>query len=270
MLRLSQHLPGVALFDDLPVDHKHHPIRRFARKADFMRDDHQRDAQIRQSLNHVQHFTDQLGIERGGRLIEQDHLRVQRQRARDGDALLLAAGEVARIGIRLVAQPDGIQQLIGHRLRPFAGVNFVHHRRFDDVFQHRQVREQVEVLEHVADVDALPENGLFLQLVQPVALAAVTDVVAVDADKALVHALQVVDRPQQRRFARAGRAEDHGYGAWLQRQADVVQRLVFTEKLADVADFDQAARRHRDEVACRLFGQGVIINGFRHAGLLTF
>ena len=103
MLRLSQHLPGVALLDDLPIDHKHHPIRRFARKADFMRDHHQRDAQIRQPLYHIQHFADQLGIERGGRFIEQDHLRVQRQRARDGDALLLAAGEVARVGVRFVA-----------------------------------------------------------------------------------------------------------------------------------------------------------------------
>ena len=46
----GQHLPGVALFDDLPVDHKSPPIRRFARKADFMRDHHQRDAQIRQPL----------------------------------------------------------------------------------------------------------------------------------------------------------------------------------------------------------------------------
>ncbi len=119
MLRLSQHLLGVALLDDLSVDHKHHPIRRFARKADFMGDHHQRDAQIRQSLYHVQHFADQLGIERGGRFIEQDHLRVQRQRARDGDALLLAAGEVARVGVRLMAQPDRIQQLIGYRFRPF-------------------------------------------------------------------------------------------------------------------------------------------------------
>ncbi len=116
----------------------------------------------------------------------------------------------------------------------------------------------------------MPKDGLFLQLIQPVALAAIADVVAVDADKAFVHAFQVVDRPQQRRFTGAGRAEDYGDGARLQRQADVVQRLVLAEELADVADFDQAACRHRGEIARRLFGQGVIINGFRHAGLLTF
>ncbi len=67
-------------------------------------DDHQRRAGARQLLDDIEHFADQFRIERRCRLIEQQHLRAQRQGAGDGDALLLAAGELARIGIDLVAE----------------------------------------------------------------------------------------------------------------------------------------------------------------------
>ena len=45
--------------------------------------------------HHVEHFLDHFGVERRGRLVEQHRDRVHRQRARDRDALLLAAGQFA-------------------------------------------------------------------------------------------------------------------------------------------------------------------------------
>ena len=41
------------------------------------------------------HLQPQLGVEIRQRLVEQQHLRLDRQRAGDRDALLLAAGELA-------------------------------------------------------------------------------------------------------------------------------------------------------------------------------
>jgi hypothetical protein len=46
-----------------------------------------------QVADDVQHLADQLGVEGGGRLVEQQHLGLERQRPGDGDALLLAAGQ---------------------------------------------------------------------------------------------------------------------------------------------------------------------------------
>ena len=61
-------------------------------------------------LDHdVQHLLDHLGIEGGGRLVEQHELRVHAERAGDGDALLLAAGELARIFVRLLGDPDALE-----------------------------------------------------------------------------------------------------------------------------------------------------------------
>ncbi len=69
--------------------------------------------------------------------------------------------------------------------------------RFNQVFKHRQMRKEIEVLEHVAHVDALFEDLLLLQLVEFVTLAAIADVIPVYLNKAFVDALQVVNGAQQ-------------------------------------------------------------------------
>ena len=62
------------------------------------------------SRGSVEDLADQLGIERRGHLVEQQDLGPQRQRPRDGDALLLAARELVGIGFVLVVQPHLGQQ----------------------------------------------------------------------------------------------------------------------------------------------------------------
>ena len=55
--------------------------------------DHQRGAPAHQALERVLDQGLALGVERGGRLVEQQQRRVAQDRARDGDALALAAGQ---------------------------------------------------------------------------------------------------------------------------------------------------------------------------------
>ena len=57
-----------------------------------------------QALDDLQHLAGQLGVERRGDLVEQHQLGLHRQRAGDRDALLLAAGELLGIGLRLVGE----------------------------------------------------------------------------------------------------------------------------------------------------------------------
>jgi hypothetical protein len=56
-------------------------------------------------LDDLEDFADQFRVQRGRRFVEQENLRPQRQSARDGDALLLSAGEVAGVSVRLLADP---------------------------------------------------------------------------------------------------------------------------------------------------------------------
>ena len=65
-----------------------------------------------QVLDDVEDLADQLRVERRGGLVEEQHLGLQGERAGDGDALLLAAGELPRVGVRLLGQPDPLQQAV--------------------------------------------------------------------------------------------------------------------------------------------------------------
>jgi len=73
-----------------------------------------RHAQQRHALagevdDHVQHFLDHLRIERRGRLVEQHDAGLQAQRARDRHPLLLPAGKLKRIFVRLLGDAHAFQ-----------------------------------------------------------------------------------------------------------------------------------------------------------------
>ena len=86
------------------------------------------------------HLLAQLGVEIGQRLVEQQHVRPDRKRARERDTLLLAAGKLAR-------------QSTGKRLEPYQTQSFArayldlglgelaHLQPERDIFRHRHVRE---------------------------------------------------------------------------------------------------------------------------------
>jgi len=50
-------------------------------------------------------------IERRERFVEEQHLRVRHEGARDRDALLLAAGEIARPAARVFGEPDLLERM---------------------------------------------------------------------------------------------------------------------------------------------------------------
>ena len=90
-------------------------------------------------------------VERGERLVEQEQPRLRGERARQRDALRLAAGDGARASARGVPHVEAFEQ----RQRPLAPL--APRRAADrelDVLQRRHVREEREVLEDVADAPA--------------------------------------------------------------------------------------------------------------------
>ena len=138
--------------------------------------------------------------------------------ARDGDALLLAAGELARIGVSLVGQADACEQLarrvLGLLLRDVADLDRGQH----DVLEHRHVWEQVEALEDHAD---------FLAYLVDVSLAVEHD--AIDADFAGSRLFEVVHAAQQRALARAGRPDNDDDLFLLNCEVDALEHLDVTK-----------------------------------------
>ncbi|VGP88261.1 hypothetical protein SB00610_04313 [Klebsiella quasipneumoniae subsp. similipneumoniae] len=148
-----------------------------------------------------------------------------------------------RPGVGFIAQADDVQQLPGTGNGLFARGLLVGDRRLNQVLQHRQVRKQVKVLKHVADVDPLAEDLLLFHLIQLVAFAAIADIVAINLNKPFINALEVINGAQQRGLARTGRAEDHRHRARRYLQGHIVQRFVAAIVFADAGDRDMAITR---------------------------
>ena len=96
-----------------------------------------------------------IGVEISRRLVGEQDRRMVDQRARDGHALLLAAGERLRHLVALVIQADVVQE------RRHAPLDRKRRRARDahadgDVVEHGAVLEELVVLEH--DADAAPQK----------------------------------------------------------------------------------------------------------------
>ena len=112
-------------------------------------EDERRLAAALQAEQQVDHLLAGLAVEIAGRLVGQDDLRAGAQGPGDGDALLLAAGELRREMIGAVRQPDLVQQA----RRRLEGVGLAGElQRQRHVLQRRHGRHQMERLEYDADV----------------------------------------------------------------------------------------------------------------------
>ena len=81
-----------------------------------------------------------LGVERRQRLVEQQQLRLRRQRAGERHALLLAAGELVGIAVAELRQLDDAEHLLDARVD--LGLRHAGDLQAEaDVLRHRQVRE---------------------------------------------------------------------------------------------------------------------------------
>lgn len=138
----------------------------------------------------------QVHVQVGKRLVEQQQVRLWGERARQRDALLLAAGELVRVAPLQAVEPDEREGL----RHPFAPLRRVQVAQPEgDVAPHVQVRKQRVVLKDHANAPRLRRQVDTVGADEPPA----------ERDAALGDALQPRDRAQQRRLAAARRADQH-------------------------------------------------------------
>ncbi len=121
-------------------------------------------------------------VERGGRLVEDEEAGPRHQRHRDHDALLLAAGELVRIGsqdARRIGQAHGGDDVVRHLLRHAGADALVDHRHFHQLLadRHRRIERRHRLLIDHRDLRAAE--------VAQLALAQRRHVAALEADRAL-------------------------------------------------------------------------------------
>jgi hypothetical protein len=174
---------------------------------------------------------------------KQHELGVHRQGPRDGHALLLPARELRWIDVQLVAEPHlGEQRRRGVLCRR-ARHPLHHHRREADVLERRHVREQVEPLEDHPDLGAARVEDPVGERPEGTVPGERAHRLAVHPETPVARRLEAVDAPEQRRLARAARADEHHDLARLHLHVDVPEHRELPERLRELLDADHGGRR---------------------------
>ena len=112
---------GAPICSILPVVQHGHPVGDRERLLLVVRDVDRRDPELElDAADLLAQLHAHLRVERRERLVEQEHARLDRQRARECHALLHAAGELVRVALAGVAKPDQLEQLA--HARPALGL----------------------------------------------------------------------------------------------------------------------------------------------------
>jgi hypothetical protein len=208
-------LVGAADLEQAPLVHHADAVRHREGLVLVVGDEDGGDAELLlDAADRAPQFLADLGVERAEGLVEQQHLGPVGERARDCDALLLAARELGRQAIVHAFERDQLQQL----LAPGQAIGTLHapdaEREFD-VVRDAHVPEQGVVLEHEADAAIARRDA--------------GDVAPVQGHPPVVDLDQARDRAQQRALAAARGTEQHEELALLDLDRDVVddrQRLI--------------------------------------------
>lgn len=231
---LAQHLASRAVLHDEAVLHVDDAVGDVPGEVHLVCDDDHRALLAGELANDGENLLRQLGIERGGRLVEAEDLRVHRQRAGDGDALALPAGEIAGVFARLVGEADLLQQqqrLLLGLLRAAAQDHALGHGQ---VFEHAVVGEEVVILEDEAHLEADAAQVALALVGRAAARVGVHHRLPADEDGAAVDGLQMVEAAKQRRFARAAAPDDRDDLAAGDAEGDAPQDAGFAKALSDV------------------------------------
>ena len=186
-------------------------------------------ALLGEAAHDVHQFLNLLGGEHGGGFVEDQHLVVAVEHLEDLHALLHAHGDVLDLGVDVHLQAVSLGQLqhLAPRLLLLKEAQLRILRAEDDVVQHREHVDQLEVLVHHADV----QRGGVVGVVD-------LNLLAILLDDALLRLIEAEQDAHQSGLAGAVLAEQSMDFALAQLQCDVVVGLDAGELLGDVEHFN--------------------------------
>ena len=204
LLRRRQLLQSAPTEDRDPIAHRH-------RLRLIVRDVESRDSKTTlDTENLAAHLHAQARVEVRERLVHEEHCRLAHERPAHGNALALAAGELAGLAQNDLGEP----QHLGHLVRLLLALvlrDSSHPKGEGDVLEHVQVRIQRVVLKDHRDVPLLGRE--------------VVDHLAVEANRPRRRFLEAGDHPERRRLATARRTDQNHELALVDEEVERVHSL---------------------------------------------
>ena len=230
-MRPDKELFGPSFRKDSSVTQESDPLADLPDDFHLVRDHYDRDPHL--LVDALQKRKDplcNLGIQRTGRFVAEEELRIQDKRPRDRNALFLSAGKLTWPGMHFIAKTDKVDQAMYFlfRLRRIRLHSPELHRESNIVID-IQALKQVEPLEDHA---------------HPALQFAKRDLVGRRYDR-LVHSdltaviwLEPVDTSQERRFSRAALPDDPVDLAVVDLKGDSFEDFQFLKRFCDILYFD--------------------------------
>src|SRR5213594_2649046 len=221
--------------DDAAVLHDVVAVGDGGREPEVLLDEQDRESVGLQPANGGADLLDDHRRQAFGGLVQQEQARARSQDARDGEHLLLAAGE---LGARAVApfREVGKQRVDRRHRQPARS----HLRREHEVFLDVEAGEDAALLR--AERDAEPRDVIGRPADQ---------LLAVEGDRAAPPADDAHHRLQRRRLARAVAAEQRHDLTGVHVEADAVQDVGLAVPRVQVADGEQRPPLTHDRSPCR-------------------
>src|SRR5438309_1663280 len=247
MLRVGVDLVRAGDFDDLAVLHHHDFVGHVADHRQVVRDEQVAHCVfVLQILQEVQQLGLDRHVERGDRLVADQDLRAQGERAGDRDPLALAAGELVRVlGERVGGEAHLVEQLQAERAPlGLAAADAVDLHRLHQDLAHREARIErgIRILEHDLDAPLVGVRRLRRQrqqvpaLEQHFAAGSLVQAHEQQADRGLAGA-GFADHPERPAFGQLERSALHG-----------LQLAPPEEPVAEIEALREAARLEDDRL----------------------
>jgi hypothetical protein len=180
------------------------------------------------------HVAPEIRVEVRQGLVQEQDVRARGEGAREGHALLLAAGKLGGVALRIVAEARGLQHRVGAALA-LLGAHFLHLESVRDVLLHGHVRPDRVALENHPHVAPLGRNDC----------ARGGDRLPSHADLAAVGLEEACDHPKRRRLPQPEGPEQAHELAALDRDVDGIHRDDVPETLRQVDQLEMGHQRWR-------------------------
>lgn len=236
-LTAKAHVVGVGAIDELAVAQLN-AARRLCRDVGIVRDERDGVARAVELAEKLQDRLASLRVERAGRFVSKDDLRLVDEGAGDGDALGLTTGKLARSVLQTVAESDGFNGAQGAFAAFLAADVGVDHRQLY-VLENVEPRQQVERLENETDLLVADAGELVV--------ACLTDIDAVEHDGAGADVVEATEDLHHGRFTTAGGTDDGDVLTGVDVERDTIERadflVTYGVRLAHIAHFNQGHDR---------------------------
>ena len=184
----------------------------------------------------AEYLARQLGIECGGRLVKEHDVGLHGKRACDGNALLLSAGELARVVVLAIGEPDLREEFarVGENLILLHALDMA--GRLDEVLDDGHVGKEVELLKNHA---CGHEDASYVRCTRigrrGLAVFRPTEFFPADGNLPAINGFKFVDAAEQGGFAGAGGADDGEHLTAREAEVDAAQDAKRAKGFVNVA-----------------------------------